>query len=97
MSNRPDLCTRQWWTLHSLVARYRSEKDDPSFSAADLGSAELYGDLRTLAREGCIVIASACPANVRIGLLRRGERWVEQWRKEQVSHAVQAFSREEVA
>jgi hypothetical protein len=97
MSNRPELCTRQWDLLNALVAQRKVQRKDPTYSPGEVRHADLYNDLRTLAGEGCIAIATANASGVRIAVLVRGERWIDRYRKEQAALVASTISKEEVA
>lgn len=91
MSNRPDLNQRQWWRLHAFLARLDND-NERDVTRYELRYGETRDDLRKLAVEGCIhVVPSRARGQVRVVVLKRGELWVERWRKEQVESYVRSF------
>lgn len=92
MSNRPELNPRQWWLLHSLLARVDCE-NERDISRYQLRYGETREDLRRLAVEGCVaIVPSRRRGQVQVAVLKRGELWVERWRKEQVETYVRSFA-----
>ena len=90
MSNRPDMEPRQWWLLHSYLARIDCE-NERDVSRYELRYGKTREDIRRLAAEGCIaVLPGRRRGQVRVTVLKRGELWVERWRKEQVEFYVRS-------
>lgn len=93
MSMQPELSRRQWWALHSFLARIDCDNEEDNVLRASHLDLEERKDLRVLAAEGCIEVRpTSMPGYIRIDVLKRGEAWVERWRKEQLAQCCDTSS-----